>query len=122
MRMHLSDYTYDLPEELIAQQPAEVRDRSRMMVLHRNAGEIEVRTFRDLPEYFGEGDLFVVNDSRVFPARLVGRKETGGLIEILLLRRSPGGLRKKPGRCCFVPANGSASGCRLFLRKVAGRG
>ena len=106
--MHLSDYTYDLPEELIAQQPAEVRDRSRMMVLHRNAGEIEVRTFRDLPEYFGEGDLFVVNDSRVFPARLVG-----GL---------RGGLRKKPGRCCFVPANGSASGCRLFLRKVAGRG
>jgi len=60
--MHLSDYTYDLPEELIAQQPAAVRDRSRMMVLHRNTGEIEVRTFRDLPEYFGEGDLFVVND------------------------------------------------------------
>ncbi len=104
MRMHLSDYTYDLPEELIAQLPAEVRDRSRMMVLHRNAGEIEVRTFRDLPEYFGEGDLFVVNDSRVFPARLVGRKETGGLIEILLLRRSPGGAPEETWEVLLRPA------------------
>ena len=86
----LEEFVYDLPEELIAQEPAEVRDRSRMMVVHRKTGEIEIRTFRDLPEYVGEGDVFVVNDSRVFPARLIGRKETGGLIEILLLTRQPG--------------------------------
>ncbi len=86
----LEEFIYDLPEELIAQEPAEVRDRSRMMVVHRKTGEIEIRTFRDLPEYVSEGDVFVVNDSRVFPARLIGRKETGGLIEILLLTRQPG--------------------------------
>ena len=88
--MRLEEFTYDLPEELIAQEPAAVRDRSRMMVVHRKTGEIEIRTFRDLPGYFGEGDVFVVNDSRVFPARLIGRKDTGGLIEILLLTRQPG--------------------------------
>jgi len=87
--MKLEEFAYDLPEELIAQEPAAVRDRSRMMVVHRKTGEIEIRTFRDLPGYFGEGDVFVVNDSRVFPARLIGRKETGGLIEILLLRNHP---------------------------------
>lgn len=88
--MKLEEFTYDLPEELIAQEPAVARDRSRMMVVHRKTGEIEIRTFRDLPEYFGEGDVFVLNDSRVVPARLIGRKETGGLIEILLLTRQPG--------------------------------
>jgi S-adenosylmethionine:tRNA ribosyltransferase-isomerase len=88
--MRLEEFAYDLPEELIAQEPAAVRDQSRMMVVHRETGEIEIRTFRDLPGYFGKGDVFVVNDSRVFPARLIGRKETGGLIEILLLTRQPG--------------------------------
>ena len=58
-----------------------------MMVVHRETGRIDIRTFRDLPGYFGPGDVIVVNDSRVFPARLIGRKETGGLIEILLLTR-----------------------------------
>lgn len=90
--MRLEEFAYDLPEELIAQKPEAVRDQSRMMVVHRETGRFEIRTFRDLPEYFGEGDLFVINDSRVFPARLIGRKETGGLIEILLLKRQPGGL------------------------------
>lgn len=86
--MKLEEFAYELPEELIAQEPAAVRDRSRMMVVHRETGKIGIGTFRDLPEYFGPGDVFVVNDSRVFPARLIGRKETGGLIEILLLTRS----------------------------------
>jgi len=90
LEMRLEEFAYDLPEELIAQEPAAVRDQSRMMVVHRETGEIEIRTFRDLPGYFGEGDVFVVNDSRVFPARLIGRKETGGLIEILLLTRQSG--------------------------------
>jgi S-adenosylmethionine:tRNA ribosyltransferase-isomerase len=87
--MKLEEFAYDLPEELIAQEPAAVRDRSRMMVVHRKTGDIELRTFRDLPGYLGDGDVVVVNDSRVFPARLIGRKETGGLIEILLLRNHP---------------------------------
>ncbi|MCL5808257.1 MAG: tRNA preQ1(34) S-adenosylmethionine ribosyltransferase-isomerase QueA [Deltaproteobacteria bacterium] len=90
--MRLEEFDYRLPGELIAQEPTLVRDRSRMMVVHRTTGECDIRTFRDLPEYFGPGDLIVVNDSRVFPARLIGRKETGGLIEILLLanRRDEG--------------------------------
>jgi S-adenosylmethionine:tRNA ribosyltransferase-isomerase len=85
--MKLEEFDYALPEELIAQEPAAVRDLSRMMVVHRQTGRIDIRTFRDLPEYIGPGDTIVVNDSRVFPARLIGRKETGGLIEILLLTR-----------------------------------
>jgi len=85
--MKLKEFDYALPEELIAQEPAVVRDLSRMMVVHRQTGRIDIRTFRDLPEYIGPGDTIVVNDSRVFPARLIGRKETGGLIEILLLAR-----------------------------------
>ena len=85
--MKLDEFDYCLPEELIAQEPIGVRDQSRMMVVHRESGTCDIRTFRDLPEYFGPGDVIVVNDSRVFPARLIGRKETGGLIEILLLTR-----------------------------------
>lgn len=85
--MRLEEFDYRLPEELIAQEPILVRDQSRMMVVHRTTGACDIRTFRDLPGYFGTGDVIVVNDSRVFPARLIGRKETGGLIEILLLTR-----------------------------------
>ncbi|MDP1993057.1 MAG: tRNA preQ1(34) S-adenosylmethionine ribosyltransferase-isomerase QueA [Syntrophales bacterium] len=85
--MQLSEFDYCLPEELIAQEPTGVRDQSRMMVVHRESGVCDIRKFRDLPEYFGRGDVIVVNDSRVFPARLIGRKDTGGLIEILLLTR-----------------------------------
>ena len=85
--MKLDEFDYCLPEELIAQEPSGVRDQSRMMVVHRESGSCDIRTFQDFPEYFGAGDVIVVNDSRVFPARLIGRKETGGLIEILLTRQ-----------------------------------
>lgn len=85
--MKLEAFDYHLPEELIAQEPVGVRDQSRMMVVRRDTGACDIRTFSDLPEYLGRGDAIVVNDSRVFPARLIGRKETGGLIEILLLTR-----------------------------------
>lgn len=85
--MKLEEFDYHLPEALIAQQPIGVRDQSRMMVVHRGTGEFALRTFSDIPEYFNRGDAVVVNDSRVFPARLIGRKETGGSIEILLLSR-----------------------------------
>ena len=102
--MKLEEFAYDLPEGLIAQEPAAVRDQSRMMVVHRETGRFEIRTFRDLPEYFGEGDVFVINDSRVFPARLIGRKETGGLIEILLLTRQPGVLPGETWEVLLRPA------------------
>ena len=93
--MKLEEFAYDLPEELIAQEPVAVRDQSRMMVVHRKTGEIELRTFRDLPGYFGAGDVIVVNDSRVFPARLIGSKDSGGLIEILLLSVYTGDLEEE---------------------------
>lgn len=104
LMMRLEEFAYDLPEELIAQEPAAVRDGSRMMVVHRKTGEIEIRTFRDLPGYFGEGDVLVVNDSRVLPARLIGRKETGGLIEILLLTRQPGDPPEETWEVLLRPA------------------
>ncbi len=85
--MKLSQFKFRLPEELIAQYPAERRDESRMMVLHRKTGEIEHRVFKDILEYFNEGDVMVFNDTKVFPARLYGNKEkTGARIEVFLLR------------------------------------
>ena len=85
--MKLSKFKFKLPEELIAQYPAKHRDESRLMVVHRKTGEIEHRTFKDVLEYFNENDLFVFNDTKVFPARLYGNKEkTGAQIEVFLLR------------------------------------
>jgi S-adenosylmethionine:tRNA ribosyltransferase-isomerase len=85
--MKLSKFKFKLPEELIAQYPAKHRDESRLMVVHRKTGEIEHRTFKDVLEYFNEHDLFVFNDTKVFPARLYGNKEkTGAQIEVFLLR------------------------------------
>ena len=85
--MKLSQFKFKLPEELIAQYPASYRDEARLMVLHRKSGEIEHKKVSDLVEYFDEGDLFVMNDSKVFPARLYAHKEkTNALIEVFLLR------------------------------------
>jgi S-adenosylmethionine:tRNA ribosyltransferase-isomerase len=85
--MKLSDFLYEYPKNLIAKYPAEPRDQARLMVLHRESGKIEHRHFYDLPEYFQQGDVLVVNDTKVFPARLYGNKEkTGARIEVFLLR------------------------------------
>ncbi|HIU38847.1 MAG TPA: tRNA preQ1(34) S-adenosylmethionine ribosyltransferase-isomerase QueA [Candidatus Limisoma intestinavium] len=85
--MKLSQFKFKLPDELIAQYPAEERDESRLMVLHRNTGEIEHKIFKDILDYFNEGDLLVLNDTKVFPARLYGNKEkTNARIEVFLLR------------------------------------
>ncbi|WP_303309501.1 tRNA preQ1(34) S-adenosylmethionine ribosyltransferase-isomerase QueA [Hymenobacter sp. BT730] len=85
--MKLSEFKFDLPENLVAQHPAKTRDESRLMVLHRDSGKIEHRVFKDIIEYFDEGDVMVVNDTKVFPARLYGNKEkTGAKIEVFLLR------------------------------------
>jgi len=83
--MKLSQYKYNLPEELIAKFPAEKRDESRLMVLHRDTGKIEHRIFKDILDYFEENDVMVVNNTKVFPARLYGNKEkTGAEIEVFL--------------------------------------
>lgn len=87
--MHTSDFDYTLPPERIAQTPLEPRDSSRLLVVHRQTGQIEHRIFRDIVDFVRPGDLLVANDSRVIPARLHGRKTTGGQVEILLLRRVP---------------------------------
>jgi len=85
--MKLSKFKFKLPDELIAQYPARHRDESRLMVVHRNTGKVEHRAFKDVLEYFNEHDLFVFNDTKVFPARLFGNKEkTGAQIEVFLLR------------------------------------
>jgi S-adenosylmethionine:tRNA ribosyltransferase-isomerase len=85
--MKTSDFDYNLPESSIAQTPAEPRDSSRLLVLHRESGELEHRIFRDVSDYLRSGDLLVLNQTRVIPARIYARKETGGRVELLLLRR-----------------------------------
>lgn len=85
--MKTSDFEYHLPESSIAQTPAEPRDSSRLLVLHRNTGALEHHIFREVGEYLRAGDLLVLNQTRVIPARIYARKETGGRVELLLLRR-----------------------------------
>ena len=85
--MKLSQFKFKLPEEKIAQHPAKFRDESRLMVVHKKTGEIEHRMFKDILEYFDDKDVFIFNDTKVFPARLYGNKEkTGARIEVFLLR------------------------------------
>jgi len=87
MILRTSDFDYILPLEFIAQRPSPVRDESRLMVLDRRTGDIKHRTFRDLTDFLTSKDILVLNDTWVIPARLYGKKITGGKVEILLLRR-----------------------------------
>ncbi len=85
--LRLSDFDYEYPRDLVALYPADPRDTARLMVVDRGAGTVEHRTIRDLPDYFSEGDVFVANDTKVFPARLRGVKEkTSAKVEAFLLR------------------------------------
>lgn len=85
--MKLSQFSYNLPEELIALNPSANRDESRLLVFHKKTGEIEHKFFKDIKDYFNEKDLMIFNDTKVFPARLYGNKEkTGARIEVFLLR------------------------------------
>ncbi|SFS64274.1 S-adenosylmethionine:tRNA ribosyltransferase-isomerase [Zhouia amylolytica] len=85
--MKLSHFNFDLPKDLLAEYPSESRDEARLMVVHRETGEIEHKLFKDLIDYFDEGDVMVLNNTKVFPARLFGNKEkTGARIEVFLLR------------------------------------
>jgi S-adenosylmethionine:tRNA ribosyltransferase-isomerase len=85
--LRTDEFEYDLPPDLIAQTPVEPRDASRLMVVERASGQISHRRFRDLLDYLRPGDVLVANDSRVIPARLLGRKASGGRVEILLLKQ-----------------------------------
>ena len=87
MRTKLSSFNFNLPKELVAQYPATERDLSRLMVVHRDTGKIEHRIFKDILNYFDDGDVMIFNNTKVFPARLYGQKEkTGAKIEVFLLR------------------------------------
>ena len=90
--MKLSDFDYDLPEELIAFHPCPVRDESRLMVLHRAAQRIEHRVFREVVEFLRAGDVLVINETMVLPARLMGQGPAGGRVELLLVRREGEGV------------------------------
>jgi len=122
-----SDFDYFLPSELIAQTPVEPRDRSRLMVLNRSDGSIEHRQFYELTDYLLAGDVLVFNDSRVIPARLIGRKVTsGGRVEILLLRQIDTGVWEalvKPGKRVSIGTRVeiTANGAKV-LAEVTGLG
>jgi S-adenosylmethionine:tRNA ribosyltransferase-isomerase len=108
--MRTADFDYELPPELIAQTPIEPRDSARLLVVHRESGLFEHRVFRDLVDYLHPGDLLVCNDSRVIPARLRGRKPTGGQVEVLLLtprdectwQALVRGKGLHPGTCIYI--------------------
>ncbi|MBN2254576.1 MAG: tRNA preQ1(34) S-adenosylmethionine ribosyltransferase-isomerase QueA [Deltaproteobacteria bacterium] len=127
--MNIEDFSFNLPEELIAQQPCEPRENSRMMIVDRSRQSIECRHFYNLADYFDCNDLLVVNESKVIPARLYGTKITGGSVEILLLSRvdnGPGshqqwevllrpGKRVKPGTIIVFDDNSRAE----IVRRVS---
>ncbi|PIU82887.1 MAG: tRNA preQ1(34) S-adenosylmethionine ribosyltransferase-isomerase QueA, partial [Elusimicrobia bacterium CG06_land_8_20_14_3_00_38_11] len=108
---NLSDFDYDLPKEFIAKFPCEKRDESKLLVLHRDTGKIEHKIFRNVVDYFLEGDVLVINKTKVIPARLFGKKETGGKIEILIL----GYGDSKDVPALVKPLKNLKIGTRIFL-------
>lgn len=115
--MQLKDFDYRLPPSLIAQTPLERRDSSRLLVLGRGDGAITHSVFHRLPEYLRAGDCLIVNDTRVMPARLYGRKETGAQAEVVLLKR----LKDDEWECIVRPGKRLRSGARVvFSEKLSG--
>lgn len=109
--MKTHDFWYDLPEELIAQTPLKQRDASRLLVLGRSDGEINHRHFYDIVEYLQPGDCLVMNNSRVLPARLLGKRPTGGAVEVLLLRD----LGQKQWECLVRPGKKMQAGSQVIF-------
>lgn len=129
--MKISDFDYNLPKELIAQYPSEKRDGSRLLVLHKDSGKIEHRIFRDIVTYFKKDDLLVLNNTKVVPARLTGRKETGGRVEALLLSVQGSRLTSAQNTpVSDISAQGNeyevllkpARGCRVGSKLIFGNG
>ena len=120
--MRVEDYDYELPEELIAQDPLLKRDESRLMVLGKESGEVTHRHFYDVKEYLRPGDCLVINNTKVIPARLYGVKpDTGAAVEVLLLKRHDGDVWEtlvKPGKKCKVGAKLSFGDGRLTAEVV----
>lgn len=117
MSYRLEDYDYDLPEQLVAQTPSPERDRCALMVLHRSTGIVEHCRFVNLPSYLRPGDVLVLNDTRVVPARLLGVKETGGRVELLVLDPyKPRQVGRAEGYRCLVKSSKPAKeGLRLLI-------
>ncbi|ABA89136.1 S-adenosylmethionine--tRNA ribosyltransferase-isomerase [Syntrophotalea carbinolica DSM 2380] len=111
--MRLSDFDFELPEELIAQHPLAQRQASRLMVLNRVTQQLQLAQFADIADWFRPGDVLVVNDTRVIPARLIGRKQTGGRIEVFLVRRLPG--VEEVWACLTKCSKSPRPGTRLIL-------
>jgi len=112
--MKLSSFDYNLPLELIAKSPAEKRDASRLMVLHRDDGRVEHRKFSDIVEFLNPSDILVVNNTKVIPARLIGRKkQTGGEVEILLLRHES----EKLWNCLVRPGRRLLPGAKVEFKE-----
>jgi S-adenosylmethionine:tRNA ribosyltransferase-isomerase len=111
MQTKLVDYDYYLPNELIGQKPREPRDHSRLMIVDRNSGEIEEGLFYNIIDYLKEGDILVRNSTKVIPARLFGHKESGGIIEVLLLKR----IEKNVWECLLKPAKKLKIGQKLKI-------
>lgn len=106
--MKLSEFDYQLPKQLIAQRPIAPRDSSKLMVLHK--GEIEHKSFRDFVEYLNAGDVLVLNDSRVLPARLLGKKQTGGKVDLLLVEK-----KEKDNWMCLISGKNIRDKTKLIL-------
>jgi S-adenosylmethionine:tRNA ribosyltransferase-isomerase len=109
--MKKSDFWFDLPEELIAQTPLDKRDESRLLVVDKNTGAMEHKSFHDLPSLLRKGDCLVLNDSRVLPARLLGSRESGGAVEILLLKD----LGENRWECLSRPGRKTRPGTKLIF-------
>lgn len=114
MAMKLSAFNFTIPENLVAKYPWEPRDEAKLLVAHRDTGKIEHRQFKDILEYFDEGDTMVLNDTKVFPARLIGKKEkTGAEIEVFLLREL--NAKQKLWDVLVEPARKIRVGNKLFF-------
>lgn len=112
--MELKDFEFDLPEELIAQRPLGERDASRLMVLKRSTGRTVHTEFRRVAEHLNDGDLLVINDTKVLPARLLGAKATGGRVEVLLVERLEG-EGKELWRCLVKNSKGLKPGSTITI-------
>ncbi|MEJ5301572.1 MAG: tRNA preQ1(34) S-adenosylmethionine ribosyltransferase-isomerase QueA [Thermodesulforhabdaceae bacterium] len=115
----LEDYDYELPEELIALEPSPRRDESRLLVLHRSTGTMEHTVFRHVVNFLREGDVLIMNDTKVVPARLYGRKETGGRVELLVLEpfADPETAKEKGYECLVKASKPFKPGMKIELVK-----